>query len=119
MKSLIRKIFERICSGFRRKRILYVGVAEYSDDIKILEANNDVTSIDLVKTKFGAKKHFVKSITDANFPDDYFDVIFMLGVVGYGLDEPEKILKAFENVRRMLKPNGSVIFTMTKRTTAK
>ena len=116
-KSLIRKIYERICRQLRKKRILYVGTAEYSDDVKILEQYNQVISIDkaIRSSNFGAKKHYVADITEAlKFQDSYFDVIMMFGVHNFGLNHQEDVLKAFNNLKRVLKVNGSLFVNLTK-----
>ena len=117
MKTTVRSAFEKICSLIHGKCVLYVGVADYSKDCAILDKDNWLISIDkqISEMKFGARKHYVMDLTKLDFPDNYFDVVFMLGVVGYGLDKPEDIFKAFEQVKRVLKPDGSVIFTVTKK----
>ena len=115
MKSKFRGVLEHIYKTIKKKRILYIGVAEYSNDVKILEENNKVISIDkdMLKGKFGAKKHYCMSISGiVDFPDNYFDLVIMVGVHGYGLNNIEDLLKSFDNIKRILKYNGNLILTL-------
>jgi len=118
MKSRIRGVLEHAYKSIKRKTILYIGVAEYSNDVKILEENNDVITIDkdLRKINNGAKKHYCRDITEAlDFPDNYFDYVFMLGVYGYGMNTKEEFFKAFENIKNVMKDKGTLFMTFTKK----
>jgi len=106
-----KKVFPLI----KNKKVLLVGVAEYCDFYpKILEKNNnDVWSIDLDSnvTKYGAKKHVVGDISSASkyFKRDFFDVILMGGVFGYGLNDKEAAEKTMSEIFRILKKDGLLI----------
>jgi len=115
-----RKVYKRICYSFSKKRILYVGISPKKRDkdlIKELESNNDLTTMDkeLLRSEFGAEKHYVLNLTtELPFPDNYFDVVIMLGVIGYGLDDIAEVYYAFNNIKRILKEKGKVFFELTK-----
>lgn len=118
--TLTRRIFNRIYESVRKKKVLFVGVADYcQNQIKWLEDNNvKVWSIDKnpEKAKYGAKNHIVDSMTNVNkyFKEDYFDVVLLLGVIGYGLDNPEEVINTFHKIKYILREEGSLITSFTK-----
>jgi ubiquinone/menaquinone biosynthesis C-methylase UbiE len=124
--TLTRRIFNRIYESVRKKRVLFVGVADYNkEQIKWLQENNvEVWTIDndMDRNKhperygINPKRHIWASVQniDEHFNENYFDVIFCLGVAGYGLNKIDNLLKAFCGMKRVLKEDGSIIFTLTK-----
>jgi hypothetical protein len=119
--TLTRRIFNRIYESIRKKRVLFIGVADYTQkEIRWLIKNNvEVWTFDkdATKSKFGASpNHIIDSIENVYeyFPKNYFDVVFMLGVIGYGLDKPSDILKTFRNLRIILRKDGNLIVSLTK-----
>lgn len=46
---------------------------------------------------------------DEAFPADFFDVIVMNGVFGWGLDDPEDMNRALAAVHRVLRPGGYLL----------
>lgn len=112
---LERKIFPRIQS----KKVLYVGVAEYTQSYpKILEKNNNsvwTIDIDLKVAKYGSKNHAIGSIVDAKnyYENNFFDVIFLIGIFGYGLDKKKEAEIAIKNIYNILKQGGIFIIQWT------
>ena len=120
LKDFSRRIYKRICYSFEKKRILYVGISPKGRDenyIKYLEKNNKLTTMDkeLLRDGFGAFAHYRLDITEPlPFPNNYFDAIIMLGVIGYGVDDIESIVKTFKNIKPILKEKGKVFFELSK-----
>ena len=120
LKDFSRRVYERICYSIEKKRVLYVGVSPKRRDIRYLEfldKNNKLITCDKEKMliNYGAENHYVLDISkETSFPDNYFDIIIMLGVLGYGLDDGKEILRTFENLKRILKPRGKVFFELSK-----
>jgi hypothetical protein len=107
---LERKIFPQI----RNKRILLVGIAEYTKDYpKILaKKNNEVWTLEINPElrKYGAKRHIVGDISKSqDIEKEFFDIVLMLGVFGFGLNKREDAEKAMRNVQFILKKKGILI----------
>ncbi|MGB1217603.1 MAG: class I SAM-dependent methyltransferase, partial [Saprospiraceae bacterium] len=64
--------------------------------------------LDIAQEKFPKKEFQVSEITDTNFPDGSFDLIFSMHLFMH-LDY-EKIQSTFREVDRILRPNGVFIF---------
>lgn len=64
-----------------------------------------------VKRKYGAKRHIVDSITNVGryVSKDYFDVIIMNGVIGYGLNRVSDIEQAIEACYEALSSQGILL----------
>jgi len=60
------------------------------------------------RKKWGAKNHKVGDAADVGtmFEANYFDVVFMNGVYGWGLNDPAKIEQCFAGIYQILKPGG-------------
>lgn len=106
-----RKIFPDI----KNKRVLLVGVEKYADFYPaLLEKNqNGVWSIDINPqvSEFGAKKHILGDICKASeyFKKEFFDVILLGGVFGYGLNKTADAEKAMKECYKILKKEGLLI----------
>ena len=61
--------------------------------------------------KYGAKKHFVENIinVDRIFQKNFFDIVFMTGVIGYGLNKEKDAEITMEIIYNILKPRGILI----------
>ena len=106
---LERKIFPKI----KKKRVLLVGVAHYTEDYPWRLRKNDLHSIDIdpAVAEYGSKKHLIGNIVKANkyFPEDFFDIIIFFGVFGYGLDKQKDAEGAMKSCNKILKPGGLLI----------
>ena len=105
-------IERKILPQIKNKKVLIVGVARYTANYPIKLKTNEVITIDLDPkvAKYGAQKHIISSITNAEkyFSAKYFDVILMLGVFGYGLNERKNGEKAMKVCYNLLKNNGKL-----------
>jgi hypothetical protein len=113
---LERKIFPKLVN----KKILLVGVAQYTSDYpkRLGEGkDNEIWTIDIDPKvrEFGAKNHIVDSISNADkhLEEEFFDIILMLGVFGYGLNHKKDGEKALKSCYNLLKKGGVVIITLT------
>jgi len=106
-----RKLFPKV----KNKRVLWVGCAEYTKDYprKIEKNNNELWTIDIDPkvAEYGAKKHIIGNIANADkyFEKEFFDIIFFIGLFGYGLDEKKDAEKAMKSCYKILKKDGSMI----------
>jgi SAM-dependent methyltransferase len=106
-----RKIFPKI----KNKKILWVGIGSYTANYPKKLKNNDLTTIDINPhvSKYGSKKHIVEDITKVKF-NDKFDIIFFLGVFGYGVDTKSQVEATFRNCYNFLKENGILVVSVSK-----
>jgi len=106
---LERKIFPRI----KNKKILLVGCAHYTSDYPKRLKDNQLWTIDIdpEMVKFGAGNHIIESIVnvDKYFQKEFFDVIILFGVFGYGLNDKKEAEKTLENCAKVLKKKGILI----------
>lgn len=107
---LERKIFPWILSEFEPKTVLDIGREDYQKFYNEYFIDRELWSIDFdpKRKKWGAKNHIACDAADVGekFEPEYFDVVMMNGVLGWGLNEPEKIEKAFAGIYKILKPGG-------------
>jgi hypothetical protein len=80
------------------QKVLFVGCAAYTQRYKEIFRNQEYWTIDpkRVKKKYGSDRHIVDSITNIEtyITKDYFDVIIMNGVIGFGLNRIRDIEQA-------------------------
>jgi hypothetical protein len=95
------------------QRILFVGCSAYTQKYEEMFRRKEYWTIDAkrVKRKYGAKRHIVDSITSVEgyISGNYFDVIIMNGVIGYGLDQVSDIERAIEACRAVLVSQGILL----------
>jgi len=120
-RNPIRYILERRIFPFiKNKDILYVGVAEYTKDYPKRLRNNNLITLDYnYKVKdYGAKEHFIEDITNKNITkiiNNRFDIIFLIGIFGYGVDTELGMEKTLRNCYNLLKDNGIIIIEMSNK----
>jgi len=111
---LERKIFPNI----KNKKILFVGCAKYTQDYPEKLKDNYLWTLDKDPNmaEFGGKFHVIGDITNASkeFNDKYFDVIFMVGVFGYGLNVLSDCERAMKVLHTILSDKGVLIIQSTK-----
>ena len=112
-KELINTLMERTCPGQKQLKILSIGVGT-GDDLDILSqyGENYITDIDetsllVIDAKLYKEKR-VSSACDLPFADNFFDVVISCDV----FEHIEDHTKAASEVRRVLKPDGVLIFTV-------
>ncbi|MBU1246200.1 MAG: methyltransferase domain-containing protein [Nanoarchaeota archaeon] len=103
-----RRIFPKI----KHKKVLLVGVANYTENYPFRLRKNSLWSIDIDPSvaKYGAKNHIVGNIKDIDsfFNKDFFDIILMFGVFGYGLNDPKEADKTLKNCAKVLNKKGQL-----------
>lgn len=103
-------IFPWVLANFEPKKIFDIGREEYQKFYNQFFRGRELWSIDFDPAckKWGAKNHIVGDAADVAkyFEPEYFDVIFMNGVYGWGLNEPKQIEKGMAGVYKLLKPGG-------------
>jgi len=101
---------KKIFPSLKNKKILLVGVADYTKDYPKILKYNDVTTIDLnpYAAEFGAKKHIIGNISNVKIKEK-FDVIIMFGILNWGLDYEEDAENALKNCYNILNNNGLLI----------
>ena len=80
------------------QKVLFVGCAAYTQQYEEIFGDKEYWTIDpkRVKKKYGSKRHIVDSITkiETYITKNYFDVIIMNGVIGFGLNRIADIEQA-------------------------
>ena len=91
-------ILPSLASTMTIEKILFVGCAAYTQQYEEIFRDKEYWTIDpkRVKKKYGSKRHIVDSITkiETYIPKNYFDVIIMNGVIGFGLNRIADIEQA-------------------------
>jgi SAM-dependent methyltransferase len=74
-------------------------------------AHYSTVDIDPEASRFGARHHLVKSVTDLAPPDfpTPVDAVLFNGVIGWGLDEPKDLEAAFAALAALLQPGSHLI----------
>lgn len=111
---LERIIIPSILADKNSKRILDVGREEYEHFYNLFFKGRELWTIDVdpERKEFGSKNHItdnVKNVTD-HFNENYFDLIIMNGVFGWGLNDKNDIEKTFEGFYKILKKGGIFVF---------
>ena len=110
--DFLEEIFETI---YKPKRILEVGCGTGSYTKILLERGYEVTAVDISEDmlKIAGEKcacKFIKGdVRDITINDKFDACIAMFAVMGY-ITRNSDIIKALNNIRRHLKPNGIFIF---------
>ena len=116
-KSIIKNFLEKKYKG-KNIKILEIGCGAGNNLIEIanLDKNWETRGVDISDNMINYCKNKYKNNKNINFGvlniekdiiKQKFDVIILLGVVGY-LDSNER---AFQNINKMLKKNGDLLFT--------
>jgi hypothetical protein len=95
------------------KKILFVGCSAYTQWYREFFNNKEYWTIDpiAVKKQYGSDRHLIDSITNVgNYVErDYFDVILMNGVIGFGLNQPSDIERAIGACYEVLARQGVLL----------
>jgi ubiquinone/menaquinone biosynthesis C-methylase UbiE len=111
--DLIKTLMSKVCKNKKKLRILNLGVGT-GDDLKILNSfgKNYIVDIDKEALSFIDQKLYAqKKIADAcNIPykDNFFDIVVSFDV----FEHIEKDYKAIDEVHRVLKKKGALVFTV-------
>jgi hypothetical protein len=95
------------------QRILFVGCSAYTQGYKVLFHGKEYWTIDpkLVKRKYGSEHHIVDSVTNVGryVVKNYFDIIIMNGVIGFGLNGVCDIERAIDACYDALASGGILL----------
>lgn len=106
-------IFPHIIVNYRPRRVLDIGRQEDQEFYNKIFYRREFWTIekDSKFAEFGAKNHIIDNCTNLrkHFKDNYFDLVIMNGVFGWGLNEKQEIEKAFSAIYDVLDINGILI----------
>jgi hypothetical protein len=95
------------------QKVLFVGCSAYTQRYKDLFRNQEYWTIDpkRVKQKYGSERHIVDSITNIGkyVVKNYFDVVIMNGVIGFGLNRIGDIEHAIDACYEVLASTGILL----------
>jgi hypothetical protein len=95
------------------QKVLFVGCAAYTQHYKEIFREKEYWTIDpkRVKKKYGSERHIVDSITkiETYIAKNYFDVIIMNGVIGFGLNRIGDIEQAINACYATLASQGILL----------
>jgi SAM-dependent methyltransferase len=95
------------------RKILFVGCSAYTQWYQEFFNNKEYWTIDPIraKKKYAADRHLIDSITNVRkyIDQDYFDVILMNGVIGFGLNQLREIEQAVEACYEVLAQQGILL----------
>jgi hypothetical protein len=95
------------------KKVLFVGCAAYTQRYEDVFSAKEYWTIDPkhMKRKYGSQRHIIDSIThvDRHVVKNYFDVIIMNGVIGFGLDGVGDIERAIDACHAVLASRGILL----------
>jgi hypothetical protein len=95
------------------QKVLFVGCAAYTQQYKDIFRGKEYWTIDpkRVKKKYGSERHIVDSIIkiETYITKDYFDVIIMNGVIGFGLNRIGDIEQAINACYATLASQGILL----------
>jgi hypothetical protein len=93
--------------------VLFVGCAAYTRRYEEILPMKEYWTIDVkrVKRKYGSKRHIVDSITNIgkHVANDYFQLILMNGVIGFGLNRLDEIDQAINACHTALASDGILV----------
>jgi len=100
------------------QRILDVGRDDYDQFYNQFFEGRELWTmeVDPEREEFGAKNHITDSIAHIrqHFAPDFFDLVLMNGVFGWGLNENDEIEQALNGIYECLKPGGALVFGYNK-----
>jgi hypothetical protein len=94
-------------------RVLFVGCSAYTQRYKEFFDSQEYWTIDpkRIKQKYGSEKHIVDSIVNLGkyVANDYFQVIIINGVIGFGLNRTSDIEQAIDACHAALASGGILL----------
>jgi hypothetical protein len=97
----------------RCQKVLFVGCAAYTQWYEEIFQHQEYWTIDpkRVKQKYGSKRHLIDSIARIRryVTNDYFDVIVINGVIGFGLNHISDIEPAIDACYEVLARQGILL----------
>jgi SAM-dependent methyltransferase len=97
----------------RCRSVLFVGTASYTWQYEDLFAAESYTTLDIAPAAavWGAAHHIVAPVQELtrHRPPGSFDGVILNGVLGFGIDTPREMRRAFEELHRALRPGGLLV----------
>ena len=94
-------------------KVLFVGCSAYTQKYKEFFRAQEYWTIDAkrVKRKYGSERHIIDSIANIakHVVKDYFDVVIMNGVIGFGLNRMSDIEQAIDACYEVLASGGILL----------
>lgn len=95
------------------RRILFVGCHWYTWHYKRIFAAKEFWTIDILpeQRRYGAARHVVDSVehVERHFAAGSLDLVMMIGVIGWGLDEPTAIERSLSALSQVLRRGGILL----------
>jgi hypothetical protein len=110
LEQVILPYFRRAVSV---QKVLFVGCSAYTQRYKDIFDDKEYWTIDpkRAKRKYGSDRHVIDSVTNIgrHVAKDYFDVIIMNGVIGFGLNRVDDIEQAIDACYEALTSGGILL----------
>ena len=99
-------------------RILFVGCRSYTKPYEAVFQDSEywTLEIDQIHAKWGARHHKTGDVRNADefFAPGYFDLVFLNGVLGFGVDADHDQDLTFTALRRVMRPGGVLVLGWNK-----
>ncbi len=93
--------------------VLFVGCHWYTWHYNKVFRGKDYWTLEInpARARYGSKQHVVDSVehVDRHFEPDALDTVFLLGVIGWGLDDVDLADRAVAGVHEVLRPGGAFV----------
>lgn len=95
------------------KKLIFIGCEWYTKGYNKIFTNHEYWTLDKspCKEQYGSRLHIEDNLEnlDTHFQENELDLIICNGVLGWGLDEPARIERAFTSSFHCLRPGGHFI----------
>jgi hypothetical protein len=95
------------------QKVLFAGCSAYTQRYKDFFDSKEYWTIDpkRVKRKYGAERHIIDSVTNIGryVANDYFHLLIMNGVIGYGLNRIGEVEQAIDACHAALASHGILL----------
>ena len=115
-RFLVSRIFRYFSESRKIRRILFVGVRRYTKkyESKFSPDQKFVTiDYDEAIKKFGAHRHIVDDVRQCgrhvSTPIEKFDLIFLNGIIGYGLNDSESVNDGLAALAAVMHPKAWLV----------
>jgi len=107
-------IFPYLLAEYDLKTVLDIGREDYQEFYNVFFKNQELWTLDFnpEHEEFGSpNRHIIDDAVNIkkHFQSEYFDLVLINGVIGWGLDDKEKIEKTIAGIIEILKPNGILV----------
>lgn|SRR5574344_312135 len=112
------KYIHKCLDNFNNPSIIDIGAGTGRYSIALSNEGYDVTAVELVKHNLrvlesknsNVKAYLGNAINLSKFKDDSFDIVLLFGPLYHLINEEDKV-KALEEAKRILKPNGYILIS--------